>query len=254
MKTILKQFANEIISKTRNPKNLVFEDFFKDVDTNPEYIVPRDTILYRGRLVKSLDETEINKDDSFRGFDKSGSGITPPHKTSDMRANYKYIPYLYCTPDSYVAVAELRPHLGSVISIARLQVNEELKLFNLASPLTNDTDKNKFLNELGVMFSEPVDSSDSIKDYIPTQYMAEYIRDLGYDGIAYKSSYMNLEASVKKGVSYTDICNFVIFNHSKVVPISSDTFKVLNMDIEVESISNPEEKVLSPIARILGAL
>lgn len=254
METILQRFANEIINKTRNPRNLEFEDFFKDTDTNPEYTVHRETILYRGRLIKSADGATINKEIDFRGFDKSGSGITPPSRTSDMRANYKYIPYLYCTPDKYVAVAELRPHLGSQISIASLRVNEDIKLFNLASPLSNDTDKNKFLNELGCMFSEPVDSSDSIKEYIPTQYMAEYIRDLGYDGIAYKSSYMNLEASFQKGVPYTDICNFVIFNHSKVVPISSDTFKVLNIDIDIESVSNPDIEVVSPIARILGAL
>ena len=56
-------------------------------------------------------------------------------------------------------------------------------------------------------FSKPVTDEDDTLDYIPTQYISEYAKNLGYDGIAFVSS-------VFPKVDFDDLggINFVIFN------------------------------------------
>lgn len=50
-----------------------------------------------------------------------------------------------------------------------------------------DTKKNLFA-DLFALCSYPVITDDNILDYIPTQYIAEYTKRLGYDNIAFKNS------------------------------------------------------------------
>ena len=59
---------------------------------------------------------------------------------------------------------------------------------------------NNFLSLFAEEISKPVDENiDRAYEYVATQFIAEYIRCLGYDGIGYKSS-------VDQGISYCFFC------------------------------------------------
>ena len=48
--------------------------------------------------------------------------------------------------------------------------------------------KINFFADLSALYSKPIANDDDVLDYIPTQFIAEYVKNLGYDGIAFRSS------------------------------------------------------------------
>lgn len=98
----------------------------QEMETNPELLFDSQQYLYRSRIVHSKDK--LNGEYPFFGFGKDGSFVAPSECTKDMRANYRYIPYLYCATRPYLSVVEVRPRLGARVSVARIRVNERLRL------------------------------------------------------------------------------------------------------------------------------
>jgi hypothetical protein len=125
-------------------------------------------------------------------------------RAKEGRANPIGLPYLYCAIERQIALSEVRPGLGSYVSIARLEVAQDLVLVD-CSLGASDTDPIFYaLNHLpeppqperaavvwGCIdraFSEPVDRSDDVAGYAPTQIIAELLKLEGYDGVKYRSS------------------------------------------------------------------
>jgi hypothetical protein len=148
------------------------------------------TTWYRARL---------QTDDPFK-IDQMGA--PPPRIASHGRANPAGIPYLYLgsTPDT--AVAEIRPHTGEKACVAEFTLPDGLKLVDLRNPrrivspfvltvedeiglLRSDID---FLERLGQELTRPVVPQGAPFDYVPSQYLCEYIKRCGYAGVIYRSS------------------------------------------------------------------
>ena len=99
-------------------------------------------------------------------------------------------------------------------------------------------EKQLLFEDLSNLYSTPATKDDDILDYIPTQFIAEYAKSLGYDGIAFSSSLTP---------EYTPEMhryNIVIFNYEKCKPVKSNVFEVFetyftvkNKDSDAESIS-----------------
>lgn len=251
MEQILQTFTSRIINDRRNPIDNHVLELLKDSPSNPERTIQKGEHLYRGRIINSNDTIGTDESSGFDGFDKAGSFVAPPERTKDMRANYKNIPYLYCSDNRYLAVAELRPHIGSRISIATIEVKQELKIFDLTSENEVASSKKKqLLYELSELFSKPVDSGDNTNDYIPTQYIAEFIRFIGYDGLAYKSAFNKM---TDLGIS--EKSNIVVFSYNKCEAINSSIYKVDNIDIEIIAEKEKSEvKISSPINEVLSQI
>ena len=239
----LKNFINEIQYKNRNPRDTRALMLLDDLSTNPERILDVGEKLYRCRIIK--DEGAINKDEGFFGYNAKDSFVPPPSVTTDMRANYRYIPYLYCANHPYTAVVEVRPRLTSKVSVATLTVEEPLRLLDFtmlnASSRMSEAKQNLFY-DLSELYSKPVTNDDDTLDYIPTQYIAEYVKYLGYDGIAHKSS---LTPEVNE--NEIDRYNIVVFNYNKCRPIRSNVFEVISNTLEFRKIdaSNDSFKIES---------
>ena len=77
---------------------------------------------------------------------------------------------------------------------------------------------------LSQLYSKPVTEDDDTLDYIPTQYIAEFVKRIGYDGIVFKSSLYNDENSV----------NVVIFNFDKCEAVGSVVYDVTRNDYTCE--------------------
>jgi len=92
-------------------------------------------------------------------------------------------------------MAEVRPWIGSHVSVALLETETELKLVNCstkyAPPVGSDTQAVELepwiWHQINLSFSRPVTRSEDVAEYAPTQVMADVFRNYGYDGVAYGS-------------------------------------------------------------------
>jgi len=127
----------------------------------------------------------------------------PPEKiASHGRANPAGIPYLYLGSTAETAISEIRPHTGERVSVADFTTTNDLKLIDLRNPRKTVSpflleDENAvgqlrsditFLERLGEELTRPVLPHAAAIDYIPSQYLCEFIKKCGYDGVIYKSS------------------------------------------------------------------
>ncbi len=135
----------------------------------------------------------MNKEDSFYGYDKKGSDAPPNELAKEGRANPKGISYLYATNDVNTAILEQRPQMGKMYNIATVQLIKDAKIFDFTyyPEKNNEEDYSVIadLHRISEEFSKP-NFGDSI-EYAPTQFLCEYIKTLGFDGIKYKSAVSN---------------------------------------------------------------
>jgi RES domain-containing protein len=114
------------------------------------------------------------------------------------RVNPKGIPCLYLSEKKETAIGEMRPWIGSLVSVAKFRTNKDLRIvdcsidyvplcYYLEEPAPDEREKAVW-SAINEAFSNPVDRSDDTADYAPTQILAETFRKQGYDGIKYKSS------------------------------------------------------------------
>ena len=241
----LKEFIKEIQFRNRNPKDTKALEFLDEIGTNPERLLLPGTGLYRCRLINNM--SDVGKETGFWGYGEKGSFVPPPEVTKDMRANYRYIPYLYCANHPYTALVEVRPRLGANVSVATIVVNEEIRLldFTLKNiPKSMSIVKINFFADLSILFSKPVTSDDDILDYIPTQYIAEYAKYLGYDGIAFRSSLTpELKEQDMAEHSELDRYNVVIFNYHKCKAVHSNVVNVTNNYLDCEQTDTDVHKL-----------
>jgi hypothetical protein len=138
----------------------------------------------------------------------------PPDLTTGGRANPAGIPYLYMASTPDTAIGEVRPHPGSYVSVANCMVGMDKKIQVLdlcmpsgkASILKYEEEQIplviRILNMLeifGKELSKPVLPDKSQIDYVPTQYLCEFLKrqtrtqpdgtiEPLFDGIRYQSS------------------------------------------------------------------
>ena len=123
-----------------------------------------------------------------------------PEKVSDGRVNPRGIACLYLASKEETAILEVRPLIGSYVSVAQFRVNRELQLVDCSEaaftlldffePNLSAEDMEKVIwSDMNRAFSAPVERGDESLDYIPTQILAETFKSLGYDGVGYKSGY-----------------------------------------------------------------
>jgi hypothetical protein len=154
----------------------------------PAKDLPR--VWYRARI-RAGDETyEIDK-----------MGAPPKRLAAHGRANPAGIPYLYLGSMPETAAAEIRPHTGEIACIADFTI-PEIKAVDLRNPrklvspfilidagaigqLRADL---PFLERLGEELTRPVLPSGAAIDYIPSQYLCEFIKKSGFEGVVYRSS------------------------------------------------------------------
>jgi hypothetical protein len=161
-----------------------------------------------------------------------------PEKAADGRVNPKGIPCLYLATKKDTAALEVRPLIGSYVSIAQFEIVKDLKIVNCSAREIGDLaflDKN--LSQDGIekvvwsainrAFSEPVGRSDESLDYVPTQIIAETFKLNGFDGIAYKSSYGE------------DGFNVALFDLAGADLINRCLHRIKNMSVELSEQENP---------------
>ena len=159
----------------------------------------------------------------FKGYNKKQSSAPPKEHASTGRANPEYISYLYLCEDTETPIYEVHPTIGQDISIARLKTNRPLKLYDLTLSLPDHFeapiyDAPSLYDIIGKYFSTP--NTGNAIQYLPTQYLSEVIKKMGFDGLRFNSS---LHQGGK---------NIVLFDPNSCDVISSDIVKVENIEIK----------------------
>jgi len=128
-----------------------------------------------------------------------GNDMKPiPNWHSENRANPRGIPYLYLATDKDTAMSEVRPWIGSTISVALFTTARNLNVIDCSRHHDVESylkliDDLNLTREDGIWvaidraFATPVNREEEPADYIPTQIIAETFKSAGYDGIVYKS-------------------------------------------------------------------
>lgn len=150
-----------------------------------------------------------------------------PHMANEGRANPKGIPYLYVATDKDTAMAEVRPWLGSKISVGQFKIKKDITLVDcsvlhaknfrvyLKEP-TAEKKEEAVWSDIDWAFSNPVTENDSVADYIPTQILAEFFKNNGLDGIAYKSNLGKGHNIVLFDINIADIADCFLYETDKI--------------------------------------
>lgn len=121
------------------------------------------------------------------------------YSAHEGRINPRGIPCVYAASDKGTCVAEVRPWLGALVSVAQLVAKRTLRLVDCSGAAEGQHDL--YLKEpppeireqvvwraIGKAYSTPIDPDPGIAEYAPTQLLAEHFKRLGYDGVVYRSA------------------------------------------------------------------
>lgn len=218
--------------------------------------IKKDTKLLRARMGTTWIEFD-DGDTQPTPLPPVQMGAPPKQLVSDGRLNPFGISYLYLTTNTDTAVAELRPWMGSDVTVGLFNILKDLKVIDTTK------DKSKLLLHLRVVikdgkfkdikhrapdsytaqekesqvwgdissaFSIPVSPNDVKTKYLPTQYLSEVLKVAGYDGVIYKSS-LNSKGH-----------NIVLFDPTSAECTACRMFDVKGVKYVYEESGNPVQK------------
>ncbi len=147
-------------------------------------------VFYRSRIC--LDE---------KGYLRKEMGPPPDRKAMGGRVNPTGISMLYLSNSRDTTLYEIRAGVYDYVTVGRFRLQKDIKVINLAdieriSPFIGIDYGFDFmqyamniehLKMIAQEIAKPLRNDNSL-DYLPTQYISDYIRSKGYDGIEYIST------------------------------------------------------------------
>lgn len=219
------KFCEELIHKNRFfPQKKLDIDLLSEILKFSESTINTGELLYRAR-----------SSTNGKKFSAEEMGSPPKNMAIEGRANPQGIPYLYLTSSYKTALSEIRPHVGNLITVGEFRVNNNIRVIDLRDPdigspfkwgdkLKFVIDIQGFLMMLGYILSKPVDRNKTVLEYLPTQYLCEFIKNQGFEGVRYGS------------FSGEDGHNIVLFGTDKVECVSTKLYEVTSVEVESEQV------------------
>jgi len=147
-------------------------------------------ILYRSRICPDS-----------KGFSRKEMGAPPNDKTKGGRVNPTGISVLYLSDSKETTLYEIRAGVYDFVTVGRFKLQKDIEVINLASidhispfigvdygfDYTQYALNIDHLKMIAQEIAKPLRNDNSL-DYLPTQYISDYIRSKGYDGIEYVST------------------------------------------------------------------
>lgn len=223
------QFLDEVKQHNRFLPRVSLDSLrLQDILSRYVKTVKAGTRIFRARI--TMDDVALSDDQM---------GKPPRNKATGGRANPSGIPYLYVSYDIETPIYESRAGLIDYVTVAEFELTQDLTVvplcdFRNINPFESEDDSDldtaltmeKYLKLFERELSRPIRKQDQELDYIPTQYLCEFIkRQINVDGVEYSSS-------VKKGGK-----NLVLFmdDHKKLV--SKTVHRVKSISLEIERLS-----------------
>ncbi len=161
-------------------------------------------------------------------------------KAKEGRVNPKGIPCLYLATKLQTAINEIRPWIGSYVSVAKFEVVQDLILVDCSKniyttngahlanlcpdldrleqgELSNDEIVKYVWSWIDTAFSRPINPSDDEADYVPTQILAELFKS-NYDGIIYNSLFANGKNVILFSIDLAEVTNRTLYRVTNMPP------------------------------------
>lgn len=194
---------------------------------------------YIGKILKKGSQkfyrARINTSD--KPFKILKMGKPPKNLVSNGRANPIGIPYLYVASSIGTAISEIRGHKSEVVTIVEYQMKSNLELADLRDPKSTISpfelnEENElemiyknipFLTLLGNELSKPIIPREANLEYLPSQYLCELLKHIGFHGIIYKSS-------------ISDGNNYVIFKDGRLKAMNTYQYQIIDVVTESQKL------------------
>lgn len=165
------------------------------------------------------------------GFPVEEMSVPPVGTSSEGRANARGITCLYIANDVDTTLHEVRAGVYDYVSVGTFQLKEDITIVDLRaiteiSPFIEGLDfvdyavNKKFLETLNREMSRPLRRSDSTLDYVPTQYIVDFIKSIEHDG---KQEYDGIEYN---STTNPGGFNLAVFNPELLQCISVDVYDI----------------------------
>lgn len=181
------------------------------------------TIFYRARLCSD------NK-----GYSTDKMGPPPAHLAVDGRVNPRGISVLYLSDNLETTFHEVRAGIYDYITVGTFKLKEDVEVINLTqldqiSPFMLDMKLQYAINIDNLKMivkeiSKPLQNG-NVLDYVPTQYISDFIRSLGYQGIEYFST-RNEKTT-----------NFAMFNAELFECVATEVYRIKDISYKTQKVS-----------------
>ena len=136
-----------------------------------------------------------------KGYRRTEMGPPPDDKARGGRVNPVGISILYLADEKETTLYEIRAGVYDYVTVGSFKLLKDIEVINLAnidriSPfigidygfdLTQYAVNIEHLKMIAQEIAKPL-RNDNVLDYLPTQYISDFIRSKGYDGIEYGST------------------------------------------------------------------
>lgn len=220
-----KEFASVIKEKNRFHNELFKEDQFSSFLTYSIKKYAIGTIFYRARIWEN-----------GRGYNIGEMGAPPSGKRKQGRVNPEGICVLYLTTDERTALNEVRASTFDFVCVGEFRLAKDIYVVNISgfndiSPilysggLESLTANIKIFCDIAKEIAKPLRRNDSPLEYLPTQYITEFIKSKGYSGVEYAST---------MGTGGT---NIAVFDESLFECISVRTVEIKKLEYLYDDLS-----------------
>ncbi len=224
----LVEFQNEIREENRfHLKSAhVVREVFEYFKTNGTIILSKGASLFRARY-----DSEF----SHRPIPVEQMSAPPPGKRRSGRLNPEGIACLYCATDELTAVSEIRPWAGRKVTVAKGEVQKDLKIvdfnFQLGSVNQQYESQNQQFFEISVnSFFSARFAPENLVGYLPSQYLGEYFKINGYDGIKYWSSLSKTGSNI--AIFEEENVKFI---NSKHIQIQEVKYELIDLGSDIDA-------------------
>lgn len=169
------------------------------------------------------------------GLSVKEMGAPPFEKTTDGRANARGIRCLYLGDTAETTIYEARAGAYDYVTVGKFKLKKDiivvdLKKINQISPFIDGLDcleyainkehLNKINNEMGKIMRR----SDSALDYVPTQYITDFVKSIIHDGV---EEYAGIEY---KSVMHSDGYNLAVFDPDVFECVGTKVYRIDTID------------------------
>lgn len=182
-----KEFADYIKNVNRFHTNFNSSEFASYLSALAK-TYKKDTVFYRGRIAKDS-----------KGY-KTDEMMAPPKEFRTAgRINPEGMLALYMSLDPRTILYEIRANVYDYITIGKMVAKKKFRVVDLSklediSPFDYGGEIENFAVYLNIFqdmareISKPLRRNDSQLEYLPTQFITEFIKREKYDGVAYRST------------------------------------------------------------------
>lgn len=186
-------FVKEIKTKNRYHSKLINFDILEKYCSFIRKKYKAGDLFYRARL------------SDRSGYQTSEMSAPPAGQSSEGRANARGITCLYLANDIETTLHEVRAGVFDYVSVGTFRLKQDITVVDLRaianiSPFVEGLEyldhaiNKQYLEKVNSEMSKSLRRSDSTLDYVPTQYIVDFIKSIEhnnrqeYDGIEYNST------------------------------------------------------------------